>query len=264
VFRIATWNVNSLRVRLPQVLAWLEAERPDVLALQETKLTDDEFPFDAFTPYGYHAVCAGQKTYNGVALITRTPVQNPLTGFPGCDDPQRRVLFAAVGEVDVLNLYVPNGAEVGSDKFEYKLWWLGKLRAFVAELLRGGRPLVVLGDFNIAPEAIDVHDPARWEGKVLFSEPERAEFRRLLDLGLVDCFRLLNGEPGQYTWWDYRAFAFRRNMGLRIDHVLASRDLAARCRTCEIHRDVRKAERPSDHVPVLAGFELGPGTPGTA
>jgi exodeoxyribonuclease-3 len=261
VFRIATWNVNSLRVRLPQVLQWLEAEQPDVLALQETKLSNDEFPLDAFSPYGYHAVCSGQKTYNGVALISRTPPRDPVTGFPGSDDPQRRILHAAVNGVDVLNLYVPNGARVGSDKFEYKLEWLGRLRAFVAGLLEDGRPLVVVGDFNIAPAEIDVYDPARWEGKVLFSEPERAEFRKLLDLGLVDCFRLLNSEPGQYTWWDYRAGAYRRNMGLRIDHILASTALAARCRACRIYRDVRKAERPSDHVPVLAGFDIDPKAP---
>jgi exodeoxyribonuclease-3 len=257
--KIATWNVNSLRVRLPQVLAWIASEQPDVLALQETKLTDEDFPREAFTQVRYHAAFAGQKTYNGVAIISRTAPEMRATGIPGFADPQRRVLRADIGGIDILNLYVPNGAEVGSDKYDYKLDWLSHLQNWVRELLAANPRLIVLGDFNIAPENEDVHDPAEWEGKVLFSEPERTHFRRLLEAGLVDCFRLFEQPPGSFTWWDYRAAGFRRNRGLRIDHILAGPGLAAGCRACRIDVEPRRAERPSDHAPVVAEFTTGSG-----
>jgi exodeoxyribonuclease-3 len=256
MFRIATWNVNSLRVRLPHVLDWLDAEQPDVLALQETKLQDPDFPRDAFAERGYQALHAGEKTYNGVAILSRAPLTLIADSFPDFDDPQRRVLHARTGGVDVLDIYVPNGSEVGSEKFEYKLRWLGRLRQYVSGLIDAGGRLAVVGDFNIAPASEDVHDPAAWQGQVLFSEAERDEFSGLLRQGLVDCFRLFRQEPGGYTWWDYRAGAFRRNLGLRIDHILASRELAGLCRGCRIDREPRCRERPSDHAPVIAEFDL--------
>jgi exodeoxyribonuclease-3 len=256
MFSIATWNVNSLRVRLAHVLDWLESRRPDVLALQETKLQDRDFPLDVFSERGYHALHAGEKTYNGVAILSRTPLSLIADSFPDFEDPQRRVLHAQAGPVQVLNVYVPNGSEVGSDKFEYKLRWLKSLRRYAAALARGDSKLALVGDFNIAPAPEDVHDPTAWEGQVLFSPREREEFAALLEQGLVDCFRLFPQPPGGYTWWDYRAAAFRRNRGLRIDHILASGTLAACCRNCRIDVDPRRRERPSDHAPVIAGFEL--------
>jgi len=255
MFKIATWNVNSLRVRLPHVLDWLDAERPDVLALQETKLQDRDFPLDAFRQRFYHALHAGQKTYNGVAILSRLPISLIADSFPGFDDPQRRVLHAQAGAIQVLNIYVPNGSEVGSERFEYKLRWLGHLRRYTAGLIAAGAGFAVVGDFNIAPAPEDVHDPATWEGRVLFSMPEREAFSGLLQQGLVDCFRIFPQAPGGYTWWDYRAAAFRRNLGLRIDHILASPALADRCRSCRIDTGPRGLERPSDHAPVMAEFE---------
>jgi exodeoxyribonuclease-3 len=256
MFRIATWNVNSLRVRLPHVLGWLDSGRPDVLALQETKSQDKDFPLDSFAERGYHVLHAGQKTYNGVAILSLRPGTLVADAFPDFEDPQRRVLHARIGNIQVLNLYVPNGSEVGSEKFEYKLRWLARLRKYVAGLLGEKTGLAVVGDFNIAPAPEDVHDPAAWEGQVLFSAPEREEFSKLLQLGLVDCYRLFPQPPGGFTWWDYRTGAFRRNDGLRIDHVLASRSLAARCRGCRIDLEPRRLERPSDHAPVIAEFDL--------
>ncbi|HXH04669.1 MAG TPA: exodeoxyribonuclease III [Candidatus Competibacteraceae bacterium] len=254
--KIATWNVNSLKVRLPQVLDWLAGQQPDILGLQETKLTDAEFPADAIRAAGYQVVYAGQKTYNGVALLSRTPAAEVITDLPGLDDPQRRLLGATLDGLRVLNLYVPNGQAVGSDKYAYKLDWLDRLVAYVEAQLREHPRLVLLGDFNIAPEDRDVHDPAAWAGQVLCSEPERAAFRRLLELGLKDGFRLFEQEPNTFSWWDYRSAAFRRNLGLRIDHILLSPELAERCRACVIDKEPRKLERPSDHAPVLAELEL--------
>lgn len=253
--KIATWNVNSLRVRLPQVLDWLAANQPDILALQETKLPDDQFPRTEIEATGYHVIYAGQKTYNGVALLSRTPHQGEITtDLPGLDDPQRRVLGATFGDVYVLDLYVPNGQEVGSDKYEYKLGWLEKLDTFLAQQLRKYPKLIVLGDFNIAPEERDVYDPKAWENSVLFSPPERDAFQRLLTAGLVDTFRLFEQPEKSYSWWDYRMNAFRRNMGLRIDHILASTALSPHCTGVHIDKDARKQERPSDHAPVVAEF----------
>jgi exodeoxyribonuclease-3 len=258
MFRIATWNVNSLRVRLPQVLEWLNGENPDVLALQETKITDDEFPATEFQQAGYHAVFSGQKTYNGVATLSKLPATTIMTALPGYADTQKRVLCADINDVTVLNLYVPNGSEVGSDKYCYKLEWFSHLHHFVRDLLAANKKLLVLGDFNVAPEDRDVHDPQEWAGSVLVSEPERAEFRKLLAAGLCDTFRLFEQEDKSFSWWDYRAAAFRRNRGLRIDHILASPALAGLCRSCRIDKRPRKLERPSDHTPVIAEFDLKP------
>ncbi|MFA7592269.1 MAG: exodeoxyribonuclease III [Thiohalobacteraceae bacterium] len=252
--KIATWNVNSLRVRLPQVLQWLAGERPDLLALQETKLTDDLFPETDLLAAGYHAVFAGQKTYNGVAILSREPLTDIITDIPGLDDPQRRVLAATCGDVRVIDLYVPNGESVDSEKYQYKLDWLDKLTAWLKTELQQHPKLVVVGDFNIAPEDADVHDPEAWRGHVLFSEPERAAFQRLIDLGLCDSFRRFDQPEKSFTWWDYRMNAFRRNLGLRIDHILASQPLCAACTACRIDKVPRGWERPSDHAPVVAEF----------
>ena len=249
--KIATWNVNSLRVRLSQVLEWLAKERPDILALQETKLQDPDFPFGAFKEAGYYALCTGEKTYNGVALLSREPGKDAVTALPGMDDPQRRLLGACYGSLSVLNVYVPNGSEVGSEKYQYKLNWLACLTAYAERLLQEKGDLVLLGDFNIAPEDRDVYDPKAWEGQVLVSEPERAVFGKLLGMGLRDAFRLFEQLPGSYSWWDYRAGAFRRNQGLRIDHILVSPSLAQRCKGCWIDKDPRKHTQPSDHAPAV-------------
>lgn len=256
MFKIATWNVNSLRVRLPQVVRWLEAERPDVLAMQETKVPDPEFPAAEFAELGYQVVYSGQKTYNGVAIASRAEADDIGAALPDFEDAQRRLLKATIAGVSILNLYVPNGSEVGSDKYEYKLQWLRRLRRYVAELSNAGPPLLLLGDFNIAPADIDVHDPAAWAGQVLCSEAEREQFRQLLELGFSDCLRLFDPGPGRYSWWDYRAAAFQRNLGLRIDHILASEALRPRCRSCRIDTEPRRWERPSDHAPVIAELDL--------
>ncbi|VVC76582.1 Exodeoxyribonuclease III [Aquicella siphonis] len=256
LFKIATWNVNSLRVRLPHVLAWLKEAKPDVLALQETKLPDADFPSAAFIDAGYDAVFSGQRTYNGVAVISRTKPTDILTDLPGLEDPQRRVLGMVAGDIRVLDLYVPNGESVNSEKYQYKLNWLKKLDLFLKRELQKHPRMIVLGDFNIAPEDIDVHDPALWEGQVLFSVPERKAFKSLLQLGFADCFRQINPQEKSYSWWDYRMNAFRRGMGLRIDHILASVPLASQCVKCYIDKSQRGLERPSDHAPVVAEFRL--------
>lgn len=254
--RIATWNVNSLKVRLPHVLDWLAASTPDVLALQETKLTDDNFPVAELADAGYHAVYAGQKTYNGVAILSREPATEVLYDLPGLDDPQRRTLAATVGPVRVVNLYVVNGQEVGSVKYEHKLDWLGRVTDHLAGELAAHERLVVVGDFNIAPEDRDVHDPEAWHERILCSTPEREALGRITALGLTDTFRLFDQEPATFSWWDYRAAAFRRNLGLRIDLVLASDALARACTACTVDKGPRRLERPSDHAPVVADFRL--------
>ncbi len=252
--KIATWNVNSLRVRLPQVLDWLEREQPDLLAVQETKTADADFPAPAFAEAGYHAVFSGQKTYNGVAIISKGAAEDALTDPANLEDPQRRILAATCGDIRVINLYVPNGSEVGSDKYAYKLDWLDKIRSFIAAELGRHPRLVALGDFNIAPEDRDVHDPEAWREKILCSTPERQAFQDLLNLGLNDAFRLFEQEEASFSWWDYRAAGFRRNLGLRIDHILVSPALREACRSCRIDKSPRKLERPSDHAPVVAEF----------
>jgi exodeoxyribonuclease-3 len=256
MLKIATWNVNSLRVRLPQVVNWLEFHQPDILALQETKISDPDFPSAALEATGYQAVFAGEKTYNGVAVLSRQPAAEVVTDLPGLADTQRRVLGATIAGIRVLNLYVPNGQAVGTDKYTYKLTWLAKLADYLREQLIAHPRCVALGDFNIAPEDRDVYDPAAWAGQVLCSEPERLALRHLLELGLVDTFRLFEQVPASFSWWDYRAVAFRRNQGLRIDLILASPALAHACKACRIDKATRALERPSDHAPVVAEFAV--------
>lgn len=253
--RIASWNVNSLNVRLPHVLQWCASAQPDVLALQETKLEDAKFPAAALREAGYEAAFSGQKTYNGVAILARTPISDVVHGIDGFDDPQRRILSATVGGVRVVNLYVVNGQAVGSEKYAYKLDWLARVTAHLAEEIRRHPRMVVLGDFNIAPEDRDVHDPAAWREQVLCSTPEREALRRMLDLGLHDSFRLFNQDAGHYSWWDYRQAAFRRDLGLRIDLVLVSEALRNQCRGATIEREPRTWERASDHTPVTVDIE---------
>lgn len=257
MFSVATWNINSLRVRLPHVLTWLEANKPDVLALQEIKLIDDIFPASEFEKLGYRSLCSGQKTYNGVAILSKLPPQRLATVLPGNeDDPQKRVLCANIGPVCVLNLYVPNGSEVGSDKYHYKLKWLTHLQSYVKTLLQQHSHCVVLGDFNIAPTDADVHDPEEWRGKVLCSDAERAHYFGLIESGLADCYRLFPQPENTFSWWDYRAASFVRNRGLRIDLILANTPFAARCRSCRIDTGPRRLEQPSDHAPVIAEFDI--------
>lgn len=249
--KIATWNVNSLKVRLPHLREWLGSAQPDVVALQETKTEDANFPVEEIAAMGYRVAFSGQKTYNGVAILARDAPRDVVTDIPGLDDPQRRILIATIGAVRVANLYVVNGQEVGSDKFAYKLDWLAKVRAFLDEEIRKHPNLVVLGDFNIAPDDRDVHDPQAWHEQVLCSTPERDALKSMFALGLHDSFRLFNDEAGHFSWWDYRQAAFRRNLGLRIDLILASDALRARCRASAIDRTPRTWERPSDHAPAI-------------
>lgn len=256
MFKIATWNVNSLRVRLPQVLDWLADNEPDVLALQEIKLSDEKVPADEISKTGYYTAYAGQKTYNGVAVLSKTPITVLARAIPGYADTQRRVLAVEFGEICVLDLYVPNGSEVDSEKYAYKLEWFSHLHEYIGQLMRDHRHIIVLGDLNVAPEDRDVHDPQEWQGKVLVSPKERREFARLLEHGMRDCFRLFEQAPELFSWWDYRAAGFRRNRGMRIDHILADIDLARQCTACYIDTAPRKLERPSDHTPVIAEFAL--------
>jgi exodeoxyribonuclease-3 len=250
--KLATWNVNSLKVRLPQVLDWAGRHRPDVLCLQETKLQDDRFPAIEVRAAGYEPIASGQKTYNGVAILARAPAAETLTAIPGFTDEQKRVLAASVSGVRVICAYVPNGESVSSEKYQYKLAWLAAFHRWLGEELSRHPRLAVLGDFNVAPEDRDVHDPKAWEGQVLFSAPEREAFGKLIRLGLKDAFRLFEQPERSYTWWDYRMSAFRRKMGLRIDHILLSEELAKACTACTIDVEPRRNERPSDHAPVLA------------
>jgi exodeoxyribonuclease-3 len=249
--KIASWNVNSLNVRLPHLQRWLDEAKPDVVALQETKQEDHKFPEDALLELGYRSVFCGQKTYNGVAIVSRLPFSGEcVTAIPGFEDPQKRVLAATVGDVRIVDLYVVNGEAVGSEKFDYKLRWLAAVREWLREEIAAHPNLVVLGDFNIAPDDRDVHDPKRWHEKILCSTPEREAYRALLDIGLHDSFRLFNDEAGHHSWWDYRLAAFQRGWGLRIDLVLVSEALKARCAAAGIDREPRTWERPSDHTPA--------------
>jgi exodeoxyribonuclease III len=246
--RIATWNVNSLNVRLPHVLDYLSANQPDVLALQETKLPDERFPTQAIEGAGYQVVYSGQKTYNGVAILSRSGASDPVTDLPGLDDHQRRLLAATVGGVRIVNVYVPNGQEVGSDKYAYKLHWLQALIAWLQDEMNRHPALVLLGDFNIAPADLDVHDPKRWREKIMCSSEEREHFQRLLALGFCDAVRALHPDAPMHSWWDYRLRAFERGWGLRIDHVLLSKGLTARETGVDV--TLRAGDKPSDHVPV--------------
>jgi exodeoxyribonuclease-3 len=251
---VASWNVNSLRVRLPHLTTWLATAGPDVLGLQETKLVDEAFPRAEIAALGYQCAFSGQKTYNGVALLAREPLEDVITDLPGLDDPQRRLIAATCAGVRYVNVYVPNGQTVGSDKYEYKLRWLRALRQFLQQQLAAYPQLVVMGDFNIAPDDRDVHDPAAWRDQILCSEPERAALAGLLELGLTDSFRLFDQPDALFSWWDYRAAGFQRNLGLRIDLHLVSRALGPRCESAWIDIAPRRLERPSDHAPVFARF----------
>jgi exodeoxyribonuclease-3 len=255
--RIATWNVNSLRVRLPQLLDWLAHAQPDIVGLQETKLVDEDFPRAQLADAGYQVVFTGQRTYNGVALLSRQPAGDPLLALAGVRpaEEQKRFVAATFGDLHVVNAYVPNGSAVGSDKYAYKLGWLADFRDYLKDTLARWPKLLVMGDFNIAPADIDVHDPAAWEGQVLVSPPEREALDAILSLGLRDTFRELNPDLQAFTWWDYRAGGFRRNHGLRIDHVLVSPALWPACRACSVDLEARRAERPSDHAPVLLDID---------
>ena len=250
--KLATWNVNSLAVRLPQLLDWLAANPVDAIVLQETKLTDDKFPHAELAAAGWQAQWHGQKTYNGVALLSRTaPALDVVKNIPGFEDEQARVITGTVNGVRVIGGYFPNGQAPGSDKFAYKMGWLEALTAWMRGEMAAHPQLALLGDFNIAPEDRDVHDPVAWAGQIHCTDEERAHFRALVGLGLTDAFRLFEQPPKSWSWWDYRNLAFRKNQGLRIDHILVSAALKPRVTACSIDRLPRKNERPSDHAPVV-------------
>ena len=255
--KLATWNVNSLTVRLPQVLEWLDAHPVQALVLQETKLTDDKFPHAEIAAAGYAASWFGQKTYNGVALLSREPAAELVRNIPGFDDAQARVITATVGSVRVIGAYFPNGQAPDSDKFVYKMSWLAALQGFVRDELATHPELVLMGDFNIAPEDRDVYDPVAWAGQIHCTPEERGHFQALLALGMSDAFRLFEQAPKSWSWWDYRNLAFRRNQGLRIDHILVSEALRPRVLACSIDKAPRKNERPSDHAPVVLELDAG-------
>ncbi|MCK6420725.1 MAG: exodeoxyribonuclease III [Aquabacterium sp.] len=249
--KLATWNVNSLAVRLPHLLQWLQSAQPDAMVLQETKLTDDKFPQQALAEAGWQAAWFGQRTYNGVAILARLPIEQVQRNIPGLDDEQARVITATVAGVRVVGAYVPNGQAPGSDKFAYKMRWLQALHGWLREEIVRHPRLVLMGDFNIAPEDQDVHDPVAWAGQILCTDEERAHFRSLLSLGLVDAFRLFEQPPRTWSWWDYRNLAFRKNQGLRIDHILVSEALRPLVTACHVDKAPRRLERPSDHAPVV-------------
>ncbi len=250
--QLATWNVNSLAVRLPQLLDWLAAHPVDALVLQETKLTDDKFPHAEIEAAGYAVAFHGQRTYNGVALLTRQPASAVVKNIPGFADEQARVIAGTTdGGLRVVGAYFPNGQAPGSEKFAYKMQWLDALRQWLAEELAQHPRLVLMGDFNIAPEDRDVYDPVAWAGQIHCTPEERAHFQQLLALGLTDAFRLFEQPPKSWSWWDYRNLAFRKNQGLRIDHILVSAALQPVVTACEIDKAPRKNERPSDHAPVI-------------
>ncbi len=266
--KLATWNVNSLAVRLPQVLDWLGTQSAtsavDVLVLQETKLTDDKFPHAEIEAAGYAVQWFGQKTYNGVALLSRHalgPATSVVKNIPGQEDAQARVIAGTVAGIRVIGAYIPNGQSPDSDKFIYKLSWLDALREYVRAELARHPQLVLMGDYNIAPEDRDVYDPVAWAGQVLCTPQERAHFQALLSLGLVDAFRLFEQPPKPWTWWDYRNLAFRKNQGLRIDHILVSESLRPAVRACAIDKPTRKNERPSDHAPVWMELDTQSSSP---
>ena len=248
--KLVTWNVNSLNVRLPHVLDWLKQHQPDALCLQELKLEDVKFPQAAFDEIGYYATYAGQKTYNGVAILSRVKPEDVTRNMPNFADEQKRVIAATIDGVRVVCAYVPNGQDVDSDKYQYKLKWLAALQDFMRTEIAAYGDVALLGDYNIAPADADVHDPAAWTGKVLCTDAERAAFQGLIALGMSDSFRQFEQPEKSYTWWDYRMNGFKRNLGLRIDHILLTSALASRCDSAIIDLEPRKLERPSDHAPV--------------
>ena len=252
--KIATWNVNSMNVRESHVVEWLQNHDPDILVLQEIKQVTEKFPAETMRELGYHSIVSGQKTYNGVAVVSKTPANDPVTDFPDLDDPQRRILATTIGDVRVVDLYIPNGSEVGSEKYAYKLNWLKSLRNFLEAEMKQHKHLVVLGDFNIAPADEDVYDPEKWGDAILCSPLERQALRELIDLGLTDVFRKFEHPENTFSWWDYRAAGFRRNAGLRIDLILTSQSMTERCTASYVDKEPRAWERPSDHAPVVAEF----------
>lgn len=254
--KIASWNVNSLRVRLPHVLQWIAFNQPDVLALQETKLIDEDFPLAALNEVGYSVIYSGQKTYNGVAILSKHTISDAITTVSGLDDAQRRLLAVTIQNIRIFNLYVPNGESVSSPKYVYKLNWLHHLYQHLQSEIKQYPHLILLGDFNIAPQPIDVHDPLYWEGRVLYSQPERTALQHILQIGFDDVFRHLHPEEKAFSWWDYRLNAFKRNLGLRIDHIFTSQLLTPRCKQILIDKTPRAWERPSDHAPIMATFEV--------
>lgn len=248
--KVAAWNVNSIKVRLPHVEQWLAEHQPDVLCLQELKCETPAFPYEAIAASGYQAAVSGQKAYNGVALLSKKPLSDVVVGIPGFADEQQRVIAGTLGDTRVISVYCPNGEEVTSPKYHYKLDWYGALQNYLREALVQYPRLVVAGDFNIAPEDRDVYDPVAWKGQVLCSEAERAAFQGLLSLGFKDSFRLFEQPEKTWSWWHYRVNAFKRNMGLRIDHLLVSTALAPQCRESSVDKEPRGWERPSDHAPI--------------
>lgn len=253
--KLAAWNVNSLKVRLPQLLEFLATRAPDIVCLQETKLIDDNFPCAEIEAAGYQTVFSGQKTYNGVAILSRTPMSDVCIGIANFDDELKRVIAATIDGVRLVCVYCPNGQSVGSDKYIYKLKWFDALAAWLKDEIARYPKLAVLGDFNVAPEDRDVHDPAAWVGSVLVSDEERARFQALLALGLQDSFRLFDQPAKTFSWWDYRMLGFQKNQGLRIDHILLTKPLAKACTSSIVDRPMRKLERPSDHAPVVAEID---------
>lgn len=255
--KIATWNCNSIRARLPRLLAYLEDRAPDVVCLQELKCLDGDFPAEELRQRGYRSESYGQKTYNGVAILAKEEISDVSRGLQdGAEDPQSRLIAATVRGVRVISVYAPNGQEVGSPAYQYKLRWFERLRAYLEVRHSPSTPLVLCGDFNVAPKPDDVHDPAAWEGQTLYSVPEREALERLVSFGLRDTFRLHHAEAGRFSWWDYRMLAFPKNRGLRIDHLYVTEPLLSACTGADIDREMRKGAQPSDHAPVWAELQV--------
>lgn len=254
--KLATWNVNSVIARLPLVLKWIDAAQPDVLCLQETKCTDEKFPKEVFVELGYNIETFGQPTYNGVAILAREPIEDVSRGFPSNEDARARLIAATINGVRVVNVYVPNGQAVGAEKYYFKLEWMRRLRRYFDKNFSAKERVLLCGDFNVAPEERDVHNPKLWQGRILFSDAERERLEEIKQWGLVDSFRLHNQGEKEFSWWDYRMGAFRRNLGLRIDHIWVSKKLAESCKAVWIDKEPRSWERPSDHAPVVAEFDL--------
>lgn len=257
MFKVITWNVNSVNARLERVLGVLKRHQPDVLSLQELKCVEDKFPLQSIKDLGYECAIFGQKTYNGVAIISKHPIKLIHKGFQdGVEDDAARFITARIKNISLMSAYIPNGQEVGSEKYNYKLKWLKRLRTYLDTHFSDEKDLLLMGDFNVAPEEMDVHDPEKWIGKVLFSKKEKLALKEIIEFGLVDLFRQKHPEPGYYTWWDYRAGAFPRNNGLRIDFIFATKQISQKCTSCHIDREERKGEKPSDHAPVVAELEI--------
>lgn len=250
-FKIATWNINSIRVRLEQLINWLQTNQPDIMALQETKVQDHDFPHEAIENAGFYVTFSGQKSYNGVAIISKKQPEEIITDIPSINDPQRRVLGVTIDDLRLINLYVPNGTDLASPNFLYKLQWLAKLKDYLKEQLKEYKNLAVVGDFNIAPTDFDVYDPRIWHDRLLVTPPERDAFFELINLGLFDSYRIFEPEKRDYTWWDYRHNGFARNQGLRIDFALLSAQLKNNCQKYYVDKSMRAQERPSDHAPVV-------------